>query len=139
MGQRRHIDHMDDAAMNSLYESIGHNDDSGASARHAIVRRVAAKLFPDAKALGLVLKDGQTGVVNVIANRAGLFVVDTNQIVQLNQLTPSIGIATQVNLKRVIAGTCVASLQIHGGDIRDIDVGPFSDWRSDHSGCKLLF
>ncbi len=78
----------------------------------AAARRIAEALVPDPAAQGLRLTQAATGRVNIHAETAGVFTLDTAAVHRLNRINPIITLATLRPFRRVAAGEMVATVKI---------------------------
>lgn len=75
-------------------------------------RHLAAALTPDPKGANLRVTDPFTGRVNLIANQAGVAVLDVEALLAFNQVNPMITVATVPQHQQMGAGGMVATIKV---------------------------
>lgn len=75
-------------------------------------RQLAAALTPDPKGANLRVTDPFTGRVNLIADQAGVAVLDVEALLAFNQVNPMITVATVPQHQQMGAGGMVATIKV---------------------------
>ncbi|WP_417523887.1 molybdopterin-binding protein [Marinovum sp.] len=104
--------HLGDLASAGITEVIVARLDPGDVHENDAAARLAAALVPDPEAQGLRLTKAFTGRVNLMAESAGVALIDAARLAELNLINPMITLATVPACQQMAAGGMVGTVKI---------------------------
>ncbi len=106
---QEHIEELQRAGLNEVTVARLEPDDCHENEAAAML---AAALAPDSARAHLRVTDAFTGRVNLLADRPGVAVLDTEALLRFNQVNPMITVATVPQYQQMTAGGMVATIKV---------------------------